>query len=342
MKFNRIVLSIILLTCSFAFAKPVEVPEWYLNIDKVYPNSEYIAQKGSGKKADEAKNEASANISLYFDTTVNAVRESNFQSLQLIEQKGKKTLQKDNSTLEVVRNTSITSETKLSAVEFTDTWYNKKDKTWYCVAFIERKNIWEKYEPELRDSRDNFKAFCDKAEVSEESFEKIKLLSMAREQGENFLEKYSYAQFLSEKLTSSNYGDSLLQLSSLKSSIQNEKNKIKLSLTVSKDVGDKVFSAMSQVLSENGFTISKSGNTHNVECQVMYNEVKEGDIFVYNPSVIVVITKDKEILYTYSKSCGRIKVFSTAVGEKKSVEAIYSVLMEKFNEDFNSALSGIK
>lgn len=53
-------------------AVPSKIPEWVQNYRTVYPNKEYLAQRGSGDSAEKAKNDAVAALSRYFQTSVNA------------------------------------------------------------------------------------------------------------------------------------------------------------------------------------------------------------------------------------------------------------------------------
>lgn len=47
---------VVLSVLSFGiFAKPQVMPDWVQNYRKVYPNSEYLAQRGSGDSAEKAK-----------------------------------------------------------------------------------------------------------------------------------------------------------------------------------------------------------------------------------------------------------------------------------------------
>ena len=58
----------------YIFAKPKSkpVPEWFQNYRTVYPNKEYLAQRGSGSSAEEARTDAMSALARYFQTTVNA------------------------------------------------------------------------------------------------------------------------------------------------------------------------------------------------------------------------------------------------------------------------------
>ncbi|MDY5684391.1 MAG: LPP20 family lipoprotein, partial [Treponema sp.] len=66
---------IFFILCSFAavcFAKPKSEPEWFKNYRSVFPNSEYLAQKGSGVTAEDAKTDAASQLARYFQSTVSA------------------------------------------------------------------------------------------------------------------------------------------------------------------------------------------------------------------------------------------------------------------------------
>ena len=66
---------ILFILCSFAavcFAKPKSEPEWFKNYRSVFPNSEYLAQKGSGTTAEDAKTDAASQLARYFQWTVAA------------------------------------------------------------------------------------------------------------------------------------------------------------------------------------------------------------------------------------------------------------------------------
>lgn len=340
-KKTYLILAFLIYGASFIFAKSSpKMPEWVLNYQKEFPDSKYIAQKGTGKKAEDSKNEAASNLSFYFETTVNSKRETNYKSFETEE----KNRHKIKTEQETIRETQMTTSTILNAVEFTEPWYNKKDKTWHCVAYVERKTVWEKYEPTLRASKDTFMAFYDKANESSDSFEKIRYFGQARKFGEDFLDKISYAQFLSESLTDSHYKNDLLIFSSLSSLQQEEKNKSSLFVEISNDSGNMVYSALSKALTDSGFTVikNKSETAYLVNASVLFDSYKDGDLLVYSPSIQISIFGKTSAVYSYSKECKKIKAYTQNVGERKSLEAISKVVEETFYNDFNSALSGNK
>lgn len=68
MKKNEIFILLAFIS-SFCFAKPAPEPEWFRNYKKSYPNLEYIAQRGSGKTAEDAKTDAASQLARYFQST---------------------------------------------------------------------------------------------------------------------------------------------------------------------------------------------------------------------------------------------------------------------------------
>lgn len=321
------------------FAKKSQpVPDWVLNYQNVFPDSKFIAQKGNGKTADEAKSDAAANISFYFETNVNAKREVNFKSFESGTDENLKIKTEQN----VVRETKIDTSTNLNAVEFTEPWKNKKDKSWHCVAFVEREVLWNQYEPELRVAKDNFKGYYEKAEKTQEPFEKIRMLGMAYNKGATFLEKLSYAQFLSETLTNQKYEQDILLLSQINSVQQKVKNEMPIFIEVKNDFGNMVYSVLSQLLEEDGFTIVKnrSDAVYIAEVILYFEQQTVNQILVFSPSVQISLKGENANVYTYSKECGTVKAYSDQVGMKKCVQKITDNLNANFKNDFNSAMNG--
>lgn len=314
------------------------IPEWVLNYQLSYPESEYIAQKGIGKKSDIAKNEAVANLSYYFETTVNARRESNYKSIQTSEnQKNKNT-----TVQETIRDTSVTSSVTLQSVEFTEPYYNKKDKNWHCVAYIKRKNAWTKFEPELRVSKDNFMNYYKKANAETEVFYVIQNLNSALNNGWDFLDKYTYAQFLSEELTSQNYKEDMSVFSSLSSLIQSKKELCPLFIECSNDYGNQLYSCLSEILRNNGFIITKNKSNclYYINGNVSFDAFNDDELFVYNPSIMISINKNFKSLYTYSYESGTVKAYTKKVAEQKSIDSICKILQNNFSDEFNATVSG--
>lgn len=323
----------------FAGGKQDEPPDWVLNYQSVYPDTTYIAQEGRGKSADEARSNAASNLSFYFETSVNARREVNFRSFE----SGDAGRTRQTTEQSVVRETEVATSTSLSAVEFTEPWRDRRARTWHCIAFIVRETVWTQYEPTLRVAKDNFKGFYERAMASAEPFEKIRLLGMARAQGEDFLNKVSYAQFLSERLTDQNYRSDIALLSDLNSIQQAEKNKTPVFVEVQNDAGGAVYATVTKILSNEGFIVTRDRGGAVYVARVGLNFERRGDpsgLFVYSPSVQIVLSGRSGNVYLYAKDCGQAKAYTEARGVERCVQLVNDELNASFKEDFASALRG--
>ena len=341
MKKNNIILISFFLLSFCCYAKESKnMPEWVLFWQRVYPESEFIAQKGTGKKSEEAKNTAAANLSQFFETSITSTLETNYNSLE-VQSNGKYNMQTNQ---EIARKTKVETSTVLNAVEYTEPWYNKKDKTWHCVAFISRKNIWNKYEPTLRLAKDTFRSFYTKAEQESGCFEKIKAFSLAATEGLSFMESVTYAQFLSKPLTDSYCTEEILILSNLARIIQEEKNNCSLYIDVTGDSGNVIYSILLNSFTNSGFTVIGERATAKciVEAKILIQTELNDELIIFSPSIILEIKEGNQNVFSYAKDCSRIKAYTEASGNKKSIESISKMLGQGFLEEFNSALSGKK
>lgn len=320
-------------------AESVAMPEWVLNYHKEFPDSKYIAQKATGKTADESRNEAAASLSFYFETTVNANRESNYRSFETTNEKGKYSARNEQET---VRETKVTTNKILQAVESTEPWYNKKDKTWHCVAFVVRETVWKNFEPTVRVAKDDFLAYYNMAEKSGEPFEKIRYLGMARKKGEKFLDAISYAQFLSEPLTSEHFQGDILLLSELNSIQQEAKNAAPVFVSVSNDGSNKVYAAFAKGFTDSGFTVvkEKGESVYTADITVILDKIVQDELIILTPSVRLSLVGKNGSVYSYAKDGKRVKAYTDSLAERKALESICPVIDETFTEDFNAALSG--
>lgn len=323
---KKLCLISLVVLCVFQLsARKQAVPEWVSDYKSVYPDSKYIAQKGSGKSSTEAKNDAAANLSFYFNTNVNAVRETNSKNYKITAGRKKKQTEVTNIIEQsFLSETVLDTDTVLTGLEFTEPWQDRKSKTWYCLAFIERETLWKLYDVELSFARDGFKGLYESAEKAGEPFEKIRMLSNVYEKGREFLDKLSYAQFLSEKLTERKYKDDVILLSNLTTVQQNEKNNSPLFVHVKADSTSTLYSTVTQVLEEEGFTVLKDKNRalYTVEVTPVFDYQNDDDVLVYSPSVTVDFMNKAGSVYVYSKSCEKIKVYTEALGIKKSIQKI--------------------
>lgn len=291
-----------------SFAKQ-KIPNWVLNFKSVYPNSAYIAQRGSGDSAEKARTDATAQIARYFQTSVNANLSTTFSSVTNQNQVQENT--------KVVDEVQVTSEISLFAVETTESFYLKKEKKWYCVAFIKRETAWNQYEPQIQNAKSTFINFYEKAENEDEPFYKIKFYESALNESQNFLEKLEYGRILNPA-EEKKYSADREKVSSVPAKIVQEKQNMKVAVNVADDYSNIIKNALVSAFSESGFNIGDGGN---YTCDAEINLDQNGENPVSITPGIEVKVKDAsgKVLFTYTeKSTEKSIAYSLDNAKKKS------------------------
>ena len=176
------------LLCVSIFAKPSKEPDWVHNYKTIYPENHFIVQRGRGNSEEESKTEAIAQIARYFQTQVNANLSTNLTSIS-----------KNNEVIEetkIVNDVEILSQINLFAVEFTDPYYNKKEKKWYCLAYINREKAWNIFKSQIEITKSIFDVSYKNAENENEPFFQYALYKQSWETSKDFLEKLEFGRLL--------------------------------------------------------------------------------------------------------------------------------------------------
>lgn len=308
----------------------VERPVWVTNPESEFPDREFLVQKASAKSKDEAKNEALSAISYYLDSKVSGIRESNFHSIN------------EDTSQEIIRNTSVTTDLTLFGVEYTEPWYDSKSKNWYVLCYINRETAWTQFRPELQSARDKVFGFYDKALECKDGIEKIRFFSSALQEMLDFTSKYSYAQMFSEELTSANYREDLKTLAKIKSLQQEEKNNTPIYIQIQNDMDSTIYNAISSGFSESGFTVTNNKSDCIAYVEIEYNSEIRNDTFFYSPTVQLELLNNGSSVYSYSDKAKSVKAFTEKVGKTKALNELSERIQENFSKDFNAKLGGKK
>lgn len=291
-----------------AFAKP-NIPDWLQDYKSVYPNSKYIAQRGSGDSAEKSKTDAISQIARYFQTSVNANLTTTLSSVANQNQIQEST--------KVVDEVQVASEISLFAVETTEPFYFKKDKKWYCVAFIDREAAWNQYEPQIQDAKSAFMGFYEKAENESEPFYKIEFYESAQGETENLLEKLEYGRILNPE-EEKKYSVDREKVASIPAKIVQEKQNIKVSVNVVGDYSNIIKSALISTFSESGFNVGDDGN-YICDAEIILDQNGENPVSIMPGLELEVKGESGKVLLTYSyKTSEKSIAYSLDNAKKKA------------------------
>lgn len=164
-------------------------PEWISDYKNIFPDSDYLTQRGTGESAEKAKADATAMLARYFQMNVKANLSTTLTSIS------SDTAVSETTT--VIDEVTVQSDVKFFTLEYSDPWYNKKEKKWYCVAYINRKNAWIQYQPQIESSKKTFEGLLENAVAEDDLFLKMELYKTVWKQGEEVLKKLEYGRIIS-------------------------------------------------------------------------------------------------------------------------------------------------
>lgn len=327
-------------TILFSCATTEKVPEWIIDKNSVYPNDTFIAETGNGKSAQESENDAISRISFFLNTSVNSNRTVN-RSLMHIENDKKSEYV---STNKLDENIFLSTNANLNQVMYTKPFYIKQEKTWYCVAYINRNDAWNQYRKEVESAKNSFYSFYNKAKAEQDGIKSIILYGKAIEEGVAFMDKISYAQLLLYEKTNSVYENDMKVLSSIKS----EQTKIMLEnpvfIYVKNDSSDRINNSISSVFSELGFTVSKNKarSSYNVIADFEQNVSGDGknNPFTSEPSISISMEGKSGTVYSYFTSGKKITAWTMQKITDNAVSSIINNISSELKDDFSSKVSG--
>ena len=304
------------------------VPAWLNDWRNVYSDTQYIAQRGYGNSEETAKTDAVAQIARYFKTSVNANLKTSLQSITDGEN--------INETTSIVNDVNVMSQVELFAVETTDPFYFKKEKKWYCIAYIERDKAWEQYKPTVDNAKTEFYSMMKNAENESDSITKIFLYKKAEDRGNKLLEKLEYARILNSKKEEMYSGDRKT-VSRIPSLSVCEKEKCTVFLDVRGDYGNIITACLSNTLSDYGLKIAKNQkDSLYIAGAIIENNTEGRDPFSVSPSLDLKIQnkKGKTVYAVQIKTEKKTLAYTLENAQKKS----FPVLAEEMKNKISSEL----
>ena len=140
-------------------------PGWVLDQRSVFPSGRYISASGESPTKDGSRTEASANIAQYFKTEIST---QSYVTSSAVSDGNATTMRQTFDT-----ETQVSSSISLFGLEYTEPFYLKKQKSWCCVAYIDREKAWAQYKPGVEKSKAEFYAMYQNGETESDPFSKI-------------------------------------------------------------------------------------------------------------------------------------------------------------------------
>lgn len=302
-----------------SFAKQLE-PDWFKNFRTVFNNSQYLAQRGSGATAEDARTDAASQLARYFQSTVSANLLTTMSSIT--------TGSSVHEESRVVDEVNVTSEVEFIGLEFTEGYYYRPEKKWYAVAYMVREDAWVQYKPKIEAEEAKFHSFLKKAEAEKDSFTKISLYKSAWKVSVDFMEKLEYGRIINPKEEDKYSADREL-IAELPSKIENEQKNLTVWVNLKGDYGNIVETSIKTALEKGGFIVGEKGN-YIADVVVSSNPSGENPVSIIPAIKVSIKNNEGKAVFSYEAKLTEKTVAYTLENAQKKA---FPKLAEKINKE---------
>jgi hypothetical protein len=319
-------MSLLILSCVTA-----SVPDWAASpsaIRTVYPDSEFIAQRGRGATREAAEVAAAAEIARFFISQISVNR--GYREV-VTQQNGEAEERSETSA-----GAFVQSQIDLFGIRYAeDAFYYRAEKQWQTVAYIDRNEAWTVYEPRFKRQADAFEALYAAAENESDQFRRVLRFGAADAyvRGGDFVEADAFGQILHPQKMNASFGEIRAEIAAIPQKTDDAKRKAGVFIDCPGDFESLVTNAFSRALSEEGFPIAKNRSGAVVVCAVTIDEgMQQRDLGIfYYPSLRAVFSGASGVLFTFNAAADRASAVTPDVAKRRAYTALAGKVVESFS-----------
>jgi hypothetical protein len=307
------------------------VPGWAASLSAirtVYPDSDFIAQRGRGATREAAEVAAAAALARFFTSEISA----NSGYREVINQQNGEATESSETSAEAF----VQSQIDLFGIRYAeDAFYYRAEKQWQTVAYIDRSEAWAVYEPRFKLQADAFEALYAAAENESDQFRKVLKFGSAGAyaRGRDFVEAETFGQILHPQKMNASFGGIRAEIAAIPQKTDDTKRNASVFIDCPGDFESLVTNAFSRALSEDGFPVAQSRNGAAVVCAVSIDEGRQQrdlGIFYY-PSLQAVFTGTSGVLFTFNAAADRASAVTPDVAKRRAYTALAGKVVESFS-----------
>ncbi|MBU0475978.1 MAG: LPP20 family lipoprotein [Bacteroidetes bacterium] len=331
MKNRKLLLILLLVFFSNCIAQTSS--DVYVNLEKDFPDSRYLAAVGEGDSRNEAEKNAMAKLALIFESKIDVNQTLNEHYSEFSDD--------ENSSLtyeaKTTKRTNVESDQKLLNVKYGKHSVDNNGNN-YAVAYINRSETAFVYEEKIANNNSSIFAMDNSAEMSDSKIYKYAAYNRASEMMNENIGLMKQLSIISPH--TSNFSDQISKYESIYHKKGNVANSIKF--VVSNESNKDVVNSLSSLLTSKGFKIAESGDFL-ITSSMKYEKVNLGrkEIF-YNWFVNVELKNaEEEIIFNFEKSSREGGISESAVLARTKYSANESLkmnFMTEFQKYLNSLL----
>jgi hypothetical protein len=326
---SKFFIIILLSSCATAPTTPAPWDATPAAIRQVFPDGEYIAQRGRGRTRAAAETNATAELARFISSQINANR-----GYQI-------TTDNNTETVNTYDETYVKSQINLFGIRFADDAYYRKDiREWRTVAWIEREEAWAVYSPQFKRQADSFIALFDAAENERDAFRKYLQFNAANNYANSdaFTGASLFGQILDPRRMNEQFAPVRARTAAIPQRLEETRRNASVYIESNMDFESLILSAFTARFSALGFPVAGSANAAAAVCRVTVDEgMQQRQLGVfYFPKLQAVISGSSGVLFTFSAEGGQASAVTPDVAKRRAYQSLADEVNKRFTLNINT------
>lgn len=297
-------------------------------IRQVFPDSEYIAQRGRGATRAAAEAHAASELARFFSTQISASREYRI------------TTTNEEETINTHDEAYISSQINLFGIRYANDAYYRSDlREWRTVAWIERDEAWAVYAPMFRQQADSFNSLFEAAEMETDQFRRALRFIAADNyvKSDEFESASLFGQILHPRRMNAEFESVCVQIAAIPQQLEASRRNASIFIDCPDDFENLVTGAFASRFSAMGFPVANNRNAAAAICHVTISEGRQQrDLGIfYHPSLQAVISTSSGTLFTFSAQGERASAVTPDVAKRRAYQSLAEKVIESFTINTN-------
>jgi hypothetical protein len=304
-------LALLLLSCASAPTTPAPWAASPAAIRSVFPDSQYIAQRGRGKTRQAAEAQGASELARFISSQITASKGYRISSGT------------GGETLDTEDEAYVRAQINLFGIRYAeDAFYNKSAKEWQTVAYIERAETWPVYSPGFKRQADSFTALYTAAEGEADPFKKVLRLKAAEQfsHTEEFENASLFGQILYPEKMNAEFAGVRTRLAALPQKLDDARRNASVYINCPVDFESLISNAFASRFAAQGFPVSKTRSAAAAVCTITVDEgMQKRDIGTfYFPSLQAVVSGRSGALFTFSAKGEQASAVTPDVAKRRA------------------------
>ncbi|GHV92608.1 hypothetical protein AGMMS50268_31110 [Spirochaetia bacterium] len=326
----------LLFFASFSGCASAPPPPWAYSPESVYPRAEYLTGRGTGPSRAEAETAALAEIARIFGVAFSSTA------------RGRETFSTRNGNTEESRELSTETLTRtyteLFSLKYADPWRNPQTKQWEALAYINRQEAWETYEPRLRSVTASFMTAFEAAGAADDplsQYSRYRAVARLGNEDGGAGDMLKYAQALYPE-KAREFAAAQNALAGVPAKIQAVLDWAVISVRCTGDFENIVTGAIIEAFRQGGFKTADGASRGTNRAEAAIDEGKEtleAGTF-YTPRITLTVSGEGKPLFIWTASAARQGAWDAAVAKRQAWNALTVKIRESLLREFNTAMEG--